>query len=126
VKGKPFDAKFDDASWKTIKTFTDTRNAQGLPEYFGEMWYRLTYKPSKSSSNLLLHFVKADRKVTVYINGKQVNAAEVEAFCGGTVDVTGFLKPGEENQITVMVNHIPMPELFLGGLVGPIYLIEKQ
>jgi len=125
VKGDPFDAKFDDSAWQTIKTYTDTRNAQGLPEYFGEMWYRVTYKSPKSSPNLLLHFVKADRKVTVYINGKQVNAAEVEAFCGGAVDVTGHLNPRKDNQITVLVRHIPMPELFLGGLVGPVYLIEK-
>ncbi|NQT93407.1 MAG: DUF4838 domain-containing protein, partial [Lentisphaerae bacterium] len=125
VKGNPFDAAFDDSAWTTIKTYTDTRNAQGLPEYFGEMWYRVTYKPPKSSPNLLLHFVKADRKVTLYINGKKVNEKERETFNGTTIDVTGHLKPGKDNQITVMVRHVPLPELFLGGLVDPIYLIEK-
>jgi hypothetical protein len=125
IKANPFDVTFDDASWKAIKTFTDTRNAQGLPEYFGEMWYRVTYKAPMSSTNLLLHFQKADRKVTVYINGKQVNPQEVEAFRGVGVDVTGHLKPGEENQITVLVRHIPLPEMYLGGLVGPVYLLEK-
>lgn len=123
--GKPFDVKFPDTSWKPIKTFTDTRNAQGLPEYFGEMWYRTSFKASQSSTNLALHFVKADRKVVLYINGAQVNATEVEAFAGATLDVSGHLKPGQENQITVMVRHIPLPEMYLGGLVGPVYVLEQ-
>jgi hypothetical protein len=126
VKGSPFDEKYDDSNWKTIKTFTDTRNAQGLPEYFGEMWYRVTYKAPKLSPKALLHFQKADRKVTVYINGKQVNAEEAEAFRGVGIDISGHLKPGAENQITVMVRHIPLPEMYLGGLVGPVYLLEKS
>ncbi len=125
AKGNPYDVNYDDAGWKTIKTYTETRNAQGLPEYFGEMWYRVTYTAPKSSPNLRLHFFKADRKVTVYINGKQVNAQEVEAFNGATVDVTGFLQPGADNQITVLVRHIPLPEMFLGGIVMPVYLLEK-
>jgi hypothetical protein len=126
VKGNPYDVAYDDAAWKTIKTFTDTRNAQGLPEYFGEMWYRVTYKAPKLSPKALLHFQKADRKVTVYINGKQVNAEEAEAFRGVGIDISGHLKPGAENQITVMVRHIPLPEMYLGGLVGPVYLLEKS
>lgn len=50
---------------------------------------------------------------------------EQEAFYGTEIDVTGHLKPGAENQITVQVRHIPLPELFLGGIVQPVYLIEK-
>ena len=125
ANGNPFDVAFDDTGWKAIKTFTDTRNAQGLPEYFGEMWYRVNFKAPNSSPNLRMHFWKADRKVTLFINGRQVNAAEAEAFNGATIDVTGYLKPGADNQITVLVNHIPLPEMNLGGLVCPVYLIEK-
>ena len=125
VQGNPVDPGFNDAGWKTIKTYTDTRNAQGLPEYFGEMWYRTTFTAPKSSPNLLLHFAKADRLVTVYIDGKQVNAKEQEAFRGTTIDVTGFLQPGKTQQITVLVRHIPLPEMYLGGLVMPVYLLEK-
>jgi hypothetical protein len=126
AKGNPYDVAFDDSSWKTIKTFTDTRNAQGLPEYFGEMWYRVTYNAPKSSPNVLFHFQKADRKVKLFINGQEVNAKEAEGFRGVGIDATGFLKPGERNQITVLVQHIPLPEMYLGGLVGPIYLLEKE
>jgi hypothetical protein len=124
-KGNPFDKSYDDTAWKTIRTFTDTRNAQGLPEYFGEIWYRSTYAVPKGSTNLMLHFVKADRRVTLYVNGKQVNAEAKEAFSGGTIDVGGLLRPGEDNQITVRVLHPEAAELYLGGLVGPIYLLEK-
>lgn len=123
--GNPFDVKFSDTGWKPIKTFTDTRNAQGLPEYFGEMWYRTNFKATQSSANLVLHFAKADRKVALYINGARVNPTEVEAFAGATIDVSGHLKPGQDNQITVMVRHIPLPEMYLGGLVGPVYVLEQ-
>ena len=123
--GNPFDVKFPDTSWKAIKTFTDTRNAQGLPEYFGEMWYRTNFKAAQSSTNLVLHFAKADRKVVLYVNGARVNATEVEAFAGATIDVSGHLQPGRDNQITVMVRHIPLPEMYLGGLVGPVYVLEQ-
>lgn len=125
VKGNPVDPNFNDAGWKAIKTYTETRNAQGLPEYFGEMWYRTTFTAPKSSPNLLLHFAKADQFVTLYIDGKQVNEKEVGAFRGATIDVTGFLQPGKTQQITVLVRHVPLPEMYLGGLVMPIYLLEK-
>ena len=76
--------------------------------------------------NLMLHFTKADRKVTVFINGKQVNEKPMEAFSGASLDVTGYLRPGKSNQVTIKVRHVPLPELFLGGIVGPIYLIERN
>jgi hypothetical protein len=125
IKGNPWDVAYDDAGWKTIKTFTDTRNAQGFPDYLGVMWYRVNLKVAKTSENLLMHFWKTDRQVTLYLNGRQVNVTGQDGFNGTTIDVTGYLKPGEDNQITVMVSHIVPPELFLGGLVDPIYLIEK-
>ncbi|NQT94324.1 MAG: DUF4838 domain-containing protein [Lentisphaerae bacterium] len=125
IKGNPWDVAYDDSGWKTIKTYTDTRNAQGLPEYFGTMWYRVNLKAPKSSKNLHLQFLKADRYVTLYINGKQVNAKEQEGFYGTGVDVTGHLKPRKDNQITVMIRHLVPTELFLGGLVDPVYVIEK-
>lgn len=125
AKGNPWDVAFDDAAWKSIKTFTDTRNAQGFPEFFGEIWYRVTFEAPPSSEKLLLHFWKADRKVTLYVNGAKVNVEDVEAFNGATLDVTGHLKPAADNQITVMVRHLAGTELYLGGLVDPVYLLEK-
>jgi len=125
IKGDPYDVALDGSKWRTVKTYTNTLNGQGFPEYFGSMWYRLTHKAPKSSPKLSMFFVKADRKVTLYINGKQVNETEQEAFYGTEIDVTGHLRPGKENQITVQVRHIPLPELFLGGIVQPVYLIEK-
>ena len=124
-KGNPWDVAYDDAGWKTIKTFTDTRNAQGLPDYFGALWYRVNFKAPKSAKDLLLAFCKADRYATLYINGNQVNAKAQDGFYGTVIDVTGYLKPGENNQLTVMVNHPVPAELYLGGLVDPVCLIEK-
>ncbi len=124
--GQPWAVDFDDSDWIEIKTFTDTRNAQGLPEYFGEMWYRTSFSAPESRDDLRMHFYKIDRRVILYINGRQVNETEQEGFGGqATLDVSGFIKPGEQNQVTVMIRHIPLPELFLGGLVHPVYLIEQ-
>jgi hypothetical protein len=125
ISGKPWDAKLDDAAWPTVKSYSDTLNSQGYPEYFGEMYYRTTFTAPQSTHGLSLHIYKADRKVVVYLNGQEVNDKEVEAFRGTTIDVTGRLQPGKENQVTIMVRHIPLPELYLGGLVGPVYLIEN-
>ncbi|MDA0838129.1 MAG: DUF4838 domain-containing protein [Planctomycetota bacterium] len=122
---KPWDVKLDDAAWPTVKTFGDTLNAQGYPEYFGEMYYRTSFTAPQATRRLGLHFYKADRKVLVYLNGQQVNEKEVEGFRGTTIDVTGKLLPGKVNHVTVMIRHVPLPELYLGGLVGPVYLIEN-
>jgi len=120
---EPYAAEYDDSKWAAVKTWSDTRNAQGLPEYFGDMWYRTQFKAPAASGKMVMHFYKADRKVTLYINGEQVNTDEVEAFRGSTLDVTGKLKPGTPNLVAVKIRHIPLPELFLGGLCGPVYLI---
>ena len=126
VKGDYFASDFDDSKWPFVKTYTNTLNGQGYPEYLGLMWYRTRYAaPKNATGPLWLHFVKADRKVTLFINGKQVGAEEQEAFGGVTINITGFLKAGEENQIAVRINHIPLPELNLGGIVAPIHLLAQ-
>jgi hypothetical protein len=128
VKTDPFVPSFYDADWKTVKTYSNTLNGQGFPEYLGVMWYRTTFKaPADATGNLWLHFTKADRKVTVYINGKQVGPPDSEAFKGVTIDLgtDSGIKPGQDVQITVKVDHIPLPELYLGGIVMPIHLIKQ-
>jgi hypothetical protein len=122
--GEPFDAAYVDTAWREIRTFSDTRNAQGLPDYFGPMWYRVAFKAPASEGKRWLYFYKADRLVTVYINGRQVNAEPQEAFRGVAVDVSAHLRAGTENCVVVRVDHVPLPELFLGGLAGPVYLVE--
>ncbi len=124
-KGNPADPKLDDSKWPTVKTYTTTLDEQGYPEYFGPMWYRTTITGPKNNGNLSLHFVKADRKVTVFIDGKQIGDEANEAFKGTTIDIGDAIKPGQEHQVTVRVDHIPLPELFLGGLVHPVYLIQN-
>ena len=40
------------------------------------------------------------------------------------VDITGAVKPGE-NVIAVRVDHTKITELFLGGIIRPVVLIER-
>ncbi len=151
----PIAANYDDSKWKTVVTYSNTLNGQGFPEYIGVMWYRTTFTaPQDATGNLWLHFVKADQLLTVFINGKQVGipdpkdikaaeaaakaegkpfeapkfATDVKAFRGATIDLgkDSGIKPGEKVQITVRVDHIPLPELYLGGIVAPVHLIKED
>jgi len=124
MAGDPFAVDVDDSSWDLIHTWSKNLNEQGYPDYLGAMWYRTTWEaPASLGARQSLYFVKADRKVTVYINGKQVGPEAEEAFNGTGIDITDALTPGQDNQITIRVDHLPLPELFLGGLVEPIYLV---
>lgn len=127
VTGEPTAASYDDSAWQNVKTWSQTLSSQGHDEYIGVMWYRTTVKvPASAKGPMWLHFYKADRKITVYINGQKVSDDEVEGFKGATIDIGNHLKPGQDNQVTVRINHIPLPELNLGGIVAPIYLLEQK
>ncbi len=125
VKANPAEAMYDDAAWPTVKTFTNTLSGQGYPQYLGEMWYRMTITTPKAAGKLLLHFVKADRYLTVYVDGKQVNKDELDAARGATIDVTNLLKPGATQQLTVKLRSPLMYDIALGGILAPVYLIEQ-
>jgi len=122
----PWDIDFDDSGWRTIKTFSDTRNAQNLPPHLGDMWYRVHFTAPETTNNLWLYFVKADRRVTLFVDGKRINETSVESLRGCTFDVTGHIHPGQTHQIAVTVEHPSISELYLGGIVHPIYLIESN
>ena len=64
-------------------------------------------------------------RVTVYLNGRQVamlgSQARRKPF---EVDVTEAVEPGE-NILAIRVDHRRITELFLGGIIRPVLLIEK-
>src|SRR5205814_991937 len=70
-------ADFNDAGWKSVATFSDTLDGQGLPDRKTVMWYRTTVDlPADvgATGKPSLCFVDVDGVATVYVNGKEAAA----------------------------------------------------
>jgi hypothetical protein len=126
VTEPPTAAEFDDGDWREVKTWSATLDQQRIEDHFGHLWYRARLEVPRDLRPLELVFVKADRRVTLYIDGRRVNEKPVEAFGGAVIDVRDFLAPGRTSQLAVDVDHTQLTELALGGLVHPVYLIGEK
>ncbi len=122
---------FDDSAWKEVATFSNTLNAQGSPDTKSFLWCRTSLNvPGEMQHGLkpILHlfFTEVDgQAVVVYINGKQVASSGKEVSRKPfEVDVTAAVTPGK-NVVVFKVDHRKITELFLGGILRPILLIEK-
>jgi hypothetical protein len=117
---------FDDSAWRQVATYSNTLNAQGLPDTKSFLWYRTPINVPGRHQRLSLFFTEVDgQAVVVYINGKQVASLGKEASRKPfEVDVTEAVTAGK-NFVALKVDHRKITELFLGGIVRPILLIEK-
>ncbi|HLX62173.1 MAG TPA: DUF4838 domain-containing protein [Planctomycetota bacterium] len=116
---------FDDTGWKRVATFSKTLNAQGLPDKLTVMWYRTTIDIPAQHPKLSLLFTQVDGLAEVYVNGVQapiVGAAKRNAPF--EVDITASAHAGK-NCVAVRVDHSRLTDLFLGGILRPVLLIEK-
>ena len=118
---------FDDSRWRRVATYSNTLNAQGLPDTKSVMWYRTSMNvPRRREGRLALFFTEIDgQAATVYVNGVEVadlgREAKRKPF---EVDVTKAAGPGD-NTVAIRIDHSRITELFLGGIVRPILLIHK-
>jgi hypothetical protein len=114
--------EFDDAGWTRVATFGKPLDAQGLPDRQTVMWYRtrvaLPQKPARGG----LQFLEVDGDATVFVNGQAVGGS-AKKRAPFAVDAGAALKAGE-NTIAVRVDHSAISELFLGGIVRPVYVVE--
>lgn len=118
---------FDDLRWRDVATYSNTLNAQGLPDTKSVMWYRTSMNvPRSRDGRLVLFFTEVDgQAVTVYVNGVEVAALAREARRKPfKVDITDAVRAGS-NTIAIRVDHRRITELFLGGIIRPILLIHK-
>jgi len=117
---------FDDSDWKEVATYGDTLNAQGLPDKKSVMWYRTTMNVPRGEGKLVLFFTEVDgHAVTVYVNGVEAASLEREARRKPfEIDVTDSVRSGS-NTVAIKVDHRRITELFLGGIIRPILLIQK-
>lgn len=117
---------FDDSAWREVATYSNTLNAQGLPDTKSFLWYRTSMDVPGERKRLSLFFTEVDgQAVVVYVNGKQVASLGKEASRKPfEVDVTEAVGPGK-NLVVLKIDHRKITELFLGGIIRPILLIEK-
>lgn len=144
---EPFDPQLDDAKWQIVSTYEHTLSGQNLPDRQEVAWYRTTFDLKKKPAKLSLFFGEIDGLADVYVNGKKVELVPDPAAKpakpaappapGAPPTPTGFArrKPFEvditaaavvgKNQVTVKSDHLRITELNLGGIIRPVYLIEK-
>jgi len=115
---------FDDSAWSDVSTYGSTLDAQGLPDRQTILWYRTSFTLPKRHDKLSLVFTEVDGDATVYVNGRSVGGSEKKRV-PFEVDVSGAVTLGE-NVVAVRVDHRNITELFLGGIVRPVMLIEDQ
>lgn len=137
---KYFAAEFDDSKWRKVATSSATLSGQGVEENT-ILWYRNSFKLAEKHEKLTLLFPEVDGLVTVYVNGKQLEPApllavpakkKVKADAPAVprrapfeVDVSSVMREGE-NVVAVRVDNRKISELFLGGILRPVVLVEKH
>lgn len=114
---------FDDSSWREVATYSNPLNAQGLPDRKTIMWYRTTFELPRVDRNLSLFFTEVDGAAAVYLNGQAVGGSQKKRV-PFQVDLGQAVVAGE-NAVAVRVDHRKITELFLGGIIRPVLLIEK-
>ncbi|MBV8931224.1 MAG: glycoside hydrolase family 2, partial [Kutzneria sp.] len=79
----------------------------GIMRHESHMWYRRTFTVPDSwlvgaTNRLVINFGAVDYQATVYVNGKQVGAHK-GGYDSFSVDVTGALRPGGDQELLVGV-----------------------
>jgi hypothetical protein len=124
VKERWHQPEFDDRGWREVATYSQPLDAQGIPDRCTVMWYRAKFSLPQKSPKLALFCTEIDGVATVYLNGRQLG----EAFPSrkSFEAAIGEAAAQGENTLAIRVDHSKMTELFLGGILRPVLVIEKQ
>lgn len=105
---------FDDKEWRVVSLpdgieYLPTE-ASGCINYQGEVWYRKHFTPEESwkGKQLFLHFEAIMGKSKVWVNGELLTE-HFGGFLPVIVDVTSYLKYGEDNVIAVWADNSDDP-----------------
>jgi len=129
--------KFDDGKWATTDPSVNSWFSLGLERYYGPMWYRqkLNVPAVPAGKKVFLWVSSTDGKCRVYVNGQPVQSTnakgeqvdEPEGYCQPfSFDITSAVKPGADNQITIVGTRTMLNELGTGGLLGPVVLYREK
>jgi len=114
------------SAWKPIE-IGKFWEEQGCTGYDGVAWYRVRVSvPALAKGRkLLLAFGAADETADVYVNGRLAGEWGLLGFTWNQrfeIDVTPFIRPGEENLIAVRVED----SIGMGGLWKSVLLIAAK
>lgn len=123
---------FDDSGWPVVSAYSRTLSSQGH-NATTILWYRNNFAVPEKHEGLFLAFLEADGLAEVYVNGRKLepmvdgrktadSLAPKRVFF--EVNVTTAVKPGN-NLLAVRVDNRKITELFLGGILRPVILIER-
>ena len=132
-----FKPGFDDAAWKTTDCAVDTWSALGLHNYMGSVWYRTAVKVPAvpAGKKVYLWLGATDGRVKVFVNGKHVphvgaKGEKADTFTGfcqpASFDITAAVKPGAENQVSLLCTREFLNELGTGGLLSPALIYREK
>ncbi len=132
-----FKPGFDDKSWKTCDPSMDSLSALGHHDYFGPMWYRVSAQlPSiPAGKKVYLWIGGTDGTAKVFVNGNPVPYVDdkgkemerIEGYCQPfSWNITDAIKPGAENQITILSVRTGFNELGTGGLIAPVVVYREK
>ncbi|QDU22041.1 DUF4838 domain-containing protein [Urbifossiella limnaea] len=116
----------DDTRWRQVATYSNTLSGQGLEENT-VLWYRTTVRVPVGKGSLALVFPEVDGPATVYVNGKAVEAEPILPNPKAVADVprrAPFRVPPGDAVVAVRVDNRRISELFLGGILRPVVLVE--
>jgi hypothetical protein len=122
----------DDSQWPVVSAYSRTLGSQGH-KATTILWYRTNFAVPEKHEGLFLAFLEADGLAEVYVNGRKLeptvdgrktadSLAPKRVFF--EVNVTMAVKPGN-NTLAVRVDNRKITELFLGGILRPVILIER-
>jgi hypothetical protein len=130
-------ADLADGRWKVTECAIDTWSALGLHNYMGPVWYRVRFSVPRipAEKKVYLWIGATDGRVKVFVNGRHVryvntkgeSADSFTGFCKpASFDITTVVRPGAENQVSLLCTREELNEIGTGGLLAPVAIYRDK
>ncbi|WP_139955865.1 glycoside hydrolase family 2 protein [Flavicella sediminum] len=144
-EAKYYSKETDDTNWKSVSvphtlqltslTLDDLQDEKTQLVFHRKVgWYRKNIQVAKSNKKVFLEFEGAHQVTDVWINGIHVGQHAVGGYTPFHFDITNYVKKGEENQLTLLVDNRrnelvppdpgPFDYVKFSGLYRDVYLVE--
>ena len=115
--------EFDNRHWLSVATFSNSLTGQGLEDRKMPLWYRTRFTVDRKLRHPSIVMFETDGNTSVYLNGVPLvedskSRRLIECPAGDA------LKVGE-NTIAVRVDHTRITELSLGGIIRPVFIVDR-
>ncbi len=126
IKDEWFKPGLDDSAWGTLATFSKSWDDQGLGEYMGQAWYRISFTMPEipAGADIRLWFGGFDENIEVWLNGVRLGDHKGFAKPKEFENIAAHLRPGAANILAVRVDAGSLAELGTGGLMKPVMIYQ--